>query len=134
MCVIVVAILVCVSNSDRDWETKKGQFEEDIRKTKKVLDLWEKEQTDKNLFKFSIQDKNDYSSFIPRKYDNETNQQEIKVGDKYCCIEKDSEYYGDIFEVDGKVPIGFIRILSRSNVICYVSEQTLKEDFKKVEQ
>ena len=30
-----------------DRALKKGQFKEDIRKTKKVLDLWEQEQTRK---------------------------------------------------------------------------------------
>ena len=96
-----------------------------------------REKQEKDLFKFSIKDKNDYSSITLGKavatdsYKVES-EQEIKVGDKYCCVDEESERYGDIFEVGGATHYGVD--LFDKNYDFFVTFKELKENYKKVEQ
>ena len=90
-----------------DRASKKGQFEEDIRKTKKVLDLWEKERAQP--------------------------EQEIKVGDKYCCIDKESSLYGEIVTISEVVDNELI-VKSKYGTTWDETPEYLNQFYKKVEQ
>ena len=61
-------------------------------------------------------------------------EQEIKVGDKYCCIDKESYLYGEILTVFRVVDACGVIFISKKGTTWGKSFEEIKQHYKKVEQ